>query len=956
MKSRTGGKLATVLMVLVMALSATMVVQCNVNAQESHLGTVEGIVQTDGTNPAGLKVILKDVSNNEVYTSYTTSGGYFSFDDMEVSHYKLEVPSKKLNNKVYFSNETDIFELEEDSNVYQPIEVAKQTIDYELFVNVTADGEPVSNAELMLYESLHDYWNKDYDIVDVENGTYHIESYEGDFILKVEAAGYPPYMERMEINSESFENGTEHMNLTLTETSQTPLVSGFLWEEGGTGIKSEMDITLYNQTEGIILNKTTVGPYFEIGGVSGQFTLIIDAPRYQPYVEQLDIGPQETIDLGRPEVQKSGKVHISTDLTLDDWQTLTVEKTKTINTNSTVFKGLEYTSLGNPKMQIDFNFGGQPDMYVDNQEYNSFVDWLTYNQAQIISTKRLITVDGTQYKLQNYSVNYTGLDALKGEITPIQDQEITIDVSTDYAPYEEVADEDQHMLNLIVNNDQQFGNMRNYTYSLDLPQNFERVKGGEEYIPPHIEVEGYTELDIEPGVSMEQDTSYLTFDIRRSQKGNATIELQEKETVRLKKEGYYIVKQGTEVNGTVIFEDPVGEALAYTWLLNDDQIDTGEDLQYTFNDSGESDLKVEVEESGGQMTTENVTVLVDNEAPTGEITVSNETIDEGGLVDFSAYSFEDNGDIRDYKWNFSDGSSEQMGMNVSHSFELWGTYDVTVNVTDAVGNWEVFSTTIEVNDTTKPQPLILAKQDGKNITLNNITMGKPVTFDASPSFDPAGYEGEKGDVTNVSWEIEKLDLEKSGMEINHTFDKMGEYTIELTVYDSAGNNATLPQTVNVVSGPAPNLDITNVKFSTKNPKTGNKVTLTINVTNYGTADAENIQVVLRKGENPQDVSPTFYSTNGTQLGRNTIKEGETVQIKLKWTPDSKGNKTLSLNITDTEEPTNWMYDNEKGPFYMDVEPPKWREYAVYALIPIVIIGVTVGLYFYKDKIKEKLGK
>ncbi len=960
MKSRTGGKLATVLMVLVIALSATMVVQCNANAQGSHLGTVEGTVQTkDGNNPAGLKVILKDVSNNEVYTSYTSSGGYFSFDDMEVSHYKIKVPSKRLNKNIYFSNETEIFKLGEDDNVFQELEVTQETLEYELFVNVTADGESLSSAQIMLYESLHDYWNNDYELVDIENGTYQIESYEGEFILRVEAEGYPPYMKRMEINSESFENGTRWENITLTEAAQTPMVSGFLRENGETGIKSEMDVTLYNKTEGIILNKTTSGPYFEIGAVTGQYTLIIDAPRYQPKVRQLDIG-ENGRELGWMEAQKSGEVRLNTDLKFSDWQSLTVNKTKTIHTNSTVFEGLDYTSLGNPMMQIDFNFGGKPDMYVDNQEYNSFVDWLTYNQAQIISTKRLITVDGTQYKLQGEPDQYyTDLDALKGPITtPIQNEEIDIEVGSEYTPYTEVPDEDIHMLNLIVNNDRQFGNMRNYTYSLDLPTGFERVKGAEENIPPHVDVDGYTKLDIDPHVSMAQESSYLTLDIRRSKAGNASIELQEKQTVRLKKEGYYIVKQGTEVNGTVIFEDPVGEALSYTWLLDGSQIDTGEKLQHTFNkEPREKDLTVEVVESGGNVTSESVKVLVDNAPPTGQITVSNETIDEGGLVDFSASSFEDNGEIRDYKWNFSDGSEEQMGMNVSHTFELHGEYEVSVTVTDAVGNRKNFTTTITVNDTTKPQPLIRAKQDGKNITLDNITMGKLVDFSAEPSYDPAGYDGEKGELKNVSWEIEKLDISESGMTFNHTFDKMGEYTLKLTVEDGAGNNATLPQTINVVSGPAPNLDITNVEFSTKTPKVGKKVTITINITNYGTADASNVVIDFKKGGSPvNNYDTTYYTKNGTRMTNRTIKEGDTVQIKLKWTPDNKGNKSLSLNITDTEEPSNWMYDNEKGPFYVDVEPPKWREYAVYALIPIVIIGVTVGLYFYKDKIKEKLGK
>ncbi|MGM0405873.1 MAG: hypothetical protein ACQEQM_07015, partial [Thermoplasmatota archaeon] len=58
--------------------------------------------------------------------------------------------------------------------------------------------------------------------------------------------------------------------------------------------------------------------------------------------------------------------------------------------------------------------------------------------------------------------------------------------------------------------------------------------------------------------------------------------------------------------------------------------------------------------------------------------------------------------------------------------------------------------------------------------------------------------------------------------------------------------------------------------------------------------------------------------------------------------------TMNVTVVDAEEPEELQVENTLQ-LDVNIEPPAWRRYLIYALVPIIIIGVTVGLYFYKEK-------
>ena len=181
----------------------------------------------------------------------------------------------------------------------------------------------------------------------------------------------------------------------------------------------------------------------------------------------------------------------------------------------------------------------------------------------------------------------------------------------------------------------------------------------------------------------------------------------------------------------------------------------------------------------------------DNKGNTVEI-----TIDEHQNVAFSADGCSDNIGIARYLWTFKyDGTDIKLeGVNADYSFEIPGRYNVTLNVTDAQGNWALSHLMIIVNDLTPPIPSVILDVD-TTIEENGdyeIDRGASVHFNAKGSTD-------NGVIKSFTWAATTPsgDISVEGAELDHTFDiPPGKYVITLTVTDMGGNKADF--TFNIV--------------------------------------------------------------------------------------------------------------------------------------------------------------
>ena len=156
---------------------------------------------------------------------------------------------------------------------------------------------------------------------------------------------------------------------------------------------------------------------------------------------------------------------------------------------------------------------------------------------------------------------------------------------------------------------------------------------------------------------------------------------------------------------------------------------------------------------------------------------------EDTLVSFNGSASKDDFFIVNYTWTFKelDELIILRGVNPSYNFNNPGTYFVTLNVTDAMKNYDTDTIEIYVMDITEP-----VAEAGSD---RAVKVGENIIFDASQSTDNVkivSYEWDLGDGTKRTFPIEP-----------HTYMEPGVYEVTLTVKDLAGNLAKDTVTVTV---------------------------------------------------------------------------------------------------------------------------------------------------------------
>jgi PKD repeat protein len=251
------------------------------------------------------------------------------------------------------------------------------------------------------------------------------------------------------------------------------------------------------------------------------------------------------------------------------------------------------------------------------------------------------------------------------------------------------------------------------------------------------------------------------------------------------------VLQGTTVtfdgSGSI---DNMGIA-SYTWTFTDVTLQTltGPNPKYTFNKIGNFQVTLNVSDYAGNWNTDTmwVNVSADTTSPIANAG-PDQTVNEDTPVTFDGSGSSDNVGITAYTWTFTDVTVKTLtGEKPTYTFNTPGVYTITLNVTDAAGNWATDTVVITVLDVTRP--IANAGQD------QTVNVGTAVTFDAGGSTDNVGivsYEWNFGDGTTGA-----------GKTTTHTYANQETYTVTLTVKDSAGNSATDTITVTVLPAEAP---------------------------------------------------------------------------------------------------------------------------------------------------------
>lgn len=248
-----------------------------------------------------------------------------------------------------------------------------------------------------------------------------------------------------------------------------------------------------------------------------------------------------------------------------------------------------------------------------------------------------------------------------------------------------------------------------------------------------------------------------------------------------------------EVGELVTFDasgsyDLDGYIVSYTWDFGDGNITTTSNpiITHEYTSYGDYSVKLTVADDDGLTDDETATIHV-SQHPVAAFTFFPPDPLVHELVTFDASaSTPDGGEIVAYTWDFGDGNiTTTNNPIITHAYSTYGTFTVTLNVTDSEGKWDTASKQITV----EKAPLADFWW-----TPYYPQRGETVTFDASASTPDGGeivsYAWDFGDGTPI--------VEESDPVTTHVYAAAGDYIVTLNVTDSEGRWDTETKTVTVV--------------------------------------------------------------------------------------------------------------------------------------------------------------
>jgi len=165
------------------------------------------------------------------------------------------------------------------------------------------------------------------------------------------------------------------------------------------------------------------------------------------------------------------------------------------------------------------------------------------------------------------------------------------------------------------------------------------------------------------------------------------------------------------------------------------------------------------------------------------------------------------GDLTGYRWELGDGTRIDNENVITHTYAVAGEYTVTLAVTDSAGQQSTSSQVVRVESASggdggedgganqPPSAVIRTLVGGRQVAVVDGDAPLTVTFDGSGSSDP------DGDALAYRWNFGD-NSQATGPLASHTYAVAGDYTVTLTVTDTAGNQVQASTVVKVSAGSA----------------------------------------------------------------------------------------------------------------------------------------------------------
>ena len=222
--------------------------------------------------------------------------------------------------------------------------------------------------------------------------------------------------------------------------------------------------------------------------------------------------------------------------------------------------------------------------------------------------------------------------------------------------------------------------------------------------------------------------------------------------------------------------DPDGTIVSYDWDFGDGVVAVGPTVTHTYATVGTFTARLTVTDNDGYTgsTVASIQVISPSQAPHAEFTFSPLTGIYPCQITFDGGSSHDpDGTIVDYSWSFGDGSRSS-GRVVTHTYTRWGTFFVSLTVTDNSDVTDTKVTSIEIRRLF--QPLNIRWETHKDESLFQARYVNQVSWDRNPANDSLGVQISR----------HRIWRKKAG-ESDYTFQPIGEVAGD--VYSFLDNDA-----------------------------------------------------------------------------------------------------------------------------------------------------------------------
>ncbi len=232
-----------------------------------------------------------------------------------------------------------------------------------------------------------------------------------------------------------------------------------------------------------------------------------------------------------------------------------------------------------------------------------------------------------------------------------------------------------------------------------------------------------------------------------------------------------------------------GTILKYEWDFGDgSDIQSGKSVSHVYRDSGFYTISLSIEDSLGNEAQTSVEVEAEGVSSAPEAMIETIPVPEEGAenlvgilpfkVEFDASGSTDpDDDIVDYQWDFdSDGTIDEEGQKVTHTFDEIGTFTVSLAIKDTEDQSSLATLTVVVNEPGVQAVFTADPEEG--------TAPLTVQFDGSSS---STYEG---NIVSYEWDFgDGSPRTITGASVSHKYNEVGTYIVSLKVLTNQNESA-----------------------------------------------------------------------------------------------------------------------------------------------------------------------